>query len=225
VSAVERPTEEQEGRHYHLDDYTLTLGVLTAVAHSRDLSAIGYEPTEHGAFVNWDRLANSWLSSTEQATVAIARGVALAERHGGLPLRTAPAVGRAIAELTRKRGDLRWTEDNYPLLTRVEREREASRLNGLSVDALGSELGALAYELDTEAGPAGLCSRAEINRIWAAAELLNPSSAGSLSGTRASEVPPMGPVELALELARWTITDEIAERASASFPQAGYPIR
>lgn len=93
---------QQESRHYHLDDYPLTLDVLAAVAQGRDLSAIGYEPTEFGAEVNWDRLAHSWLSTTEKATVAIAQGVALAEWEGNLPDRVVPAVNRAVAELTKR---------------------------------------------------------------------------------------------------------------------------
>jgi hypothetical protein len=36
------------GRHLHLKDYPLALGVLAAVAHGRDLTAVGYRPTEHG---------------------------------------------------------------------------------------------------------------------------------------------------------------------------------
>jgi hypothetical protein len=94
-----RLARQAESRHYHLDDYPLALDVLAAVANARDLSAIGYEPTESGAFVNWDRLGDSWLSTTEQATVAIARGIALAERQG-LPARVSPAIQRALAELT-----------------------------------------------------------------------------------------------------------------------------
>jgi hypothetical protein len=197
-----------EGRHYHLDDYPLALGVLGKVAYARDLSAIGYEPTEHGAFVNWDALANSWLSSTERATVAIAQGVALAERHGGLPTRVSPAVRHAVTELTRVRGP-RSGPDDYPLMTQAEREHEAARLNGLTVYALGAELGALAHELDTEAEPAGLCSRDQINHIWAAADLLRPAAAGSISSTRALELVPMQPVDLVMALSRWMITDEI----------------
>jgi hypothetical protein len=93
-----RLARRAESRHYHLDDYPLTLDVLAAVANARDLSAIGYEPTESGAFINWDRLGASWLSSSEQATVAIARGIALAERQG-LPARVSPAIRRALADL------------------------------------------------------------------------------------------------------------------------------
>jgi hypothetical protein len=52
------------------------------------------------AFVDWDRLAGSWLSSTERAAVIIARGVAQAERNGGLPPRVARVVANASAGLS-----------------------------------------------------------------------------------------------------------------------------
>lgn len=95
----------EPGHHLHLDDYPATLALLTAVfqpkLHDRDgLADIGYQPTEHGAWVDWDRLANSWLSSTEVAIVHIARGIAVLEHHGGPPPRLAAPVRDAIAAVT-----------------------------------------------------------------------------------------------------------------------------
>jgi hypothetical protein len=81
--------------HLRHDDSPEALAILTAVAGGRTLP--GVEPTDAGAFVDWDRLASSWLSSTERAAVIIARGVAQAERHGGLPPRVAAVVATATA--------------------------------------------------------------------------------------------------------------------------------
>jgi hypothetical protein len=69
----------------HLDDCPQALGLLaTLLAHRADTAAeIAYEPTEHGAWVDWDALEHSWLSSSERAAVVVARGVAMAERQGG----------------------------------------------------------------------------------------------------------------------------------------------
>jgi len=88
------------GEHLHHDDVPSTLAILADLLG--DLSTVpdGYELTGHGAWVDWDRLGRSWLSSTEVAAVHIARGCAIAERHGGLPLSVAGAVREAVEELT-----------------------------------------------------------------------------------------------------------------------------
>lgn len=76
--------------HLHRDDVPLTLSLLElVVGHG---GPAGWEPTEHGAFVEWDELAGSHLSSTERAAVQIARGCATLERQGGLPPRLRAAV-------------------------------------------------------------------------------------------------------------------------------------
>ena len=74
--------------HLHADDCPQALaalaGALTARRHDIvGLHGIGYEPTEHGAWVDWGALEQSWLSSTERAAVVVARGIAMAERQGG----------------------------------------------------------------------------------------------------------------------------------------------
>jgi hypothetical protein len=74
--------------HLHADDCPQALaalaGALTARRHDVvGLHDIGYEPTAHGAWVDWDALEHSWLSSTERAAVVLARGIAMAERQGG----------------------------------------------------------------------------------------------------------------------------------------------
>lgn len=83
--------------HLHLDDCPRTLEVLAALFARRleDARAIGYEPTEHGAVVDWEGLLGSWLSSSEKATVRMLEGAAQAERSGGLP----PAVRGSIRAL------------------------------------------------------------------------------------------------------------------------------
>ena len=89
--------------HLHLADCPLTLEVLDALfAHRLERAAgIGYELTEHGTLVNWDRLLDSWLSSTEKATVRIAWGASAAERRGRLPQEVHGPMRRLFEELTR----------------------------------------------------------------------------------------------------------------------------
>ena len=89
--------------HLHLDDCPRTLGVLEALfAHRLERAAeIGYEPTEHGAFVDWERLLNGWLSPAEEAAVRIAWGVSVAERRGGLPEELRAPARALLEELTR----------------------------------------------------------------------------------------------------------------------------
>ena len=87
--------------HFHLDDYPQALAVLAALlAHRPDTAALGYEATEHGAWVEWDTLARGKLSSTEIATVHLAHGISIAERHHGLPPKVVHAVREAIATIT-----------------------------------------------------------------------------------------------------------------------------
>ncbi len=78
--------------HLHRDDCPQALAALAAAlwAKRNDPAAlleIGYEATESGAWVDWDRLLASWLSSTEKAAVVMAWGIARAERQGGWPPR------------------------------------------------------------------------------------------------------------------------------------------
>ena len=91
--------------HLHLDDYPATLTFLSAVfdrnAHDPvGLAAIGYEPTEHGAWVDWDPLVASWLSSKEKALIHIARGTAIVEHGGGPPPRLAAPLLNVTAAVT-----------------------------------------------------------------------------------------------------------------------------
>ena len=86
--------------HLHHDDVPSTLAILADLLDRRSILPDGYELTEHGAWVDWDALGRSWLSSAEVAAVHIARGCAIAERHGGLPLSVAGAVRTTVEELT-----------------------------------------------------------------------------------------------------------------------------
>jgi hypothetical protein len=86
--------------HLHHDDVPATLAILADLLDHRSTLPDGYELTEHGAWVDWEALGRSWLSSTEVAAVHIARGCAIAERHGGLPLSVAGAVREAVEEMT-----------------------------------------------------------------------------------------------------------------------------
>jgi hypothetical protein len=96
---------ERRGRvHLHTDDYPVVLALLAEVLVARrhdpvGLAEIGYEPSGHGVWVDWDRLDHSWLSSTERAAVIVARGVAAAERQGGWPPRLGRALTHAVGSL------------------------------------------------------------------------------------------------------------------------------
>jgi len=87
-------------QHLHRDDVPSALSILSDLLDHRASFPDGYEPSECGAWVDWDGLALSRLSSTEMAAVHIARGCAIAERHGGLPLEVAGSVRVAVEELT-----------------------------------------------------------------------------------------------------------------------------
>lgn len=82
--------------HLHRDDCPDALAILEAIVGHND-NPPGYQPTPVGAWVDWDALDNSWLSSTEKAAVLVARGVAAAERRGGFPRRAATAIAKAVA--------------------------------------------------------------------------------------------------------------------------------
>lgn len=86
-------------RHLHHDETPAALAILSDLLDHRAGFPDGYEPTEHGAWVDWDALAGSWLSSTEVAAVHIARGCAIAQRHGGLSFEVAGSVRAALEEL------------------------------------------------------------------------------------------------------------------------------
>jgi len=86
-------------QHLHHDDTPSALSILSDLLDHRASFPEGYEPTEDGVWVDWDALDRSWLSSTEKATVHIARSCAIAERHGGLPLEVAGSVRAAVEEL------------------------------------------------------------------------------------------------------------------------------
>lgn len=80
--------------HLHHDDHPQALAVLAAVIGDRAAHPGGYEPTEAGAWVDWDALEHSWLSSTERGAVIVARGIAAAERQGGWT----PRLRRALVD-------------------------------------------------------------------------------------------------------------------------------
>jgi len=87
--------------HLHADDYPTTLALLAELLQARrhdpvGLADIGYEPSEHGVWVDWETLGRSWLSSTERAAVTVAQGIAAAERQGGWPTRLRRALAAAV---------------------------------------------------------------------------------------------------------------------------------
>jgi hypothetical protein len=90
--------------HLRLDDCPHALRLLAGLLAHRTTRAleIGYEPTEYGAWVDWDALEHSWLSSTERAAVVVAHGVAMAEHHGGW----APELHRVLVDAVSRTGQL-----------------------------------------------------------------------------------------------------------------------
>ena len=82
--------------HLHIEDHPETLRLLGELVGERGHANLGYQATEGGAFVDWERLAAGPLSSTEVATVHIARGCATLERAGGLPPRLTHVVLQVV---------------------------------------------------------------------------------------------------------------------------------
>lgn len=103
---------KDQGHHLHLEDHPRTLELLGAlVGHRGDRDRLGYTPTEHGAWVDWEALTTGVLSSTEVATVRIAQGCATLERAGGLPPRLADTV---VATVIAVAGGARRVERHDP---------------------------------------------------------------------------------------------------------------
>ena len=83
------------------------LAILEDLVAGHEHPPVGCEATADGAWVDWDRLINSpILSSGEIAAVHIARGCALAERIGGLPISSRSAVLTAISQVTTARREV-----------------------------------------------------------------------------------------------------------------------
>jgi hypothetical protein len=91
-------------RHLHREDAPKTLQILDALLGYRAGQVPGYSPAAEGARVDWEELDESFLSTTEKATLLIARGCSITEAHGGgLPPKVRPAVRAAIEALTADR--------------------------------------------------------------------------------------------------------------------------
>ena len=90
--------------HLHRLDHPLTLAILGRLLNHRVNPPAGYERTDEGAWVDWDALCASYLSSTEVAAVHVARGCVGAERHGGFPADVRAPLRQAIKELTAQAG-------------------------------------------------------------------------------------------------------------------------
>ena len=84
--------------HLHRDDCPQALAVLEAVLNGRPHP--DFAPTETGAYVDWELLRRSFLSSTETGAVIIAEGIARIEQAGRIPPNIAPAVTEAIRHVT-----------------------------------------------------------------------------------------------------------------------------
>lgn len=84
--------------YLHADDAPCSLSILDALFAHRRTPLPGWEPDDTGATVDWDALANGWLSSSERIVVLFARACASAERYGGALPCTAE-IRRAVATL------------------------------------------------------------------------------------------------------------------------------
>ena len=88
--------------HLHLDDHPDTVALLSALlGHRRDAVELGFEPREHGAWVDWDAPTTGNLSSTEIPLIHIAPGCAILEGAGGAAPRLVEPVITAVAEVVR----------------------------------------------------------------------------------------------------------------------------
>jgi hypothetical protein len=84
--------------HLHRDDVPDTLALLSG---DRSKLPAGYTLSTTGADVDWELLAEIWLSTTEKAVVHIAHGCAILERHGGgLPLELRSQARAAVESTT-----------------------------------------------------------------------------------------------------------------------------
>jgi hypothetical protein len=120
--------------HLHRVDHPLTLDILSELLDRPGRPPDGYERTDQGAWVDWDALSRSYLSSTEIAVIHIAHGCSIAERHGGLPPATVLPVRQAIGELTGGHAPSRWRRSGPP-------SRSASADRGAWPDPTSPEMG------------------------------------------------------------------------------------
>ena len=87
--------------HLHRDDVPDTLALLNALLGDRTHPAPGYTLDETGADVDWDLLADGYLSTSEKAVVHIAHRCSVLERHGGgLPVELRWQVQAAVKSTT-----------------------------------------------------------------------------------------------------------------------------
>ncbi len=89
--------------HLHAVDYPLTIKILSELMPRRVVS--GFNASPSGAAVDWIVLEEGILSTTEKATVTIARGISTIERCGGFPGNESvgEAVAGAVEQLRRPR--------------------------------------------------------------------------------------------------------------------------
>ena len=74
-------------------DFPATLPVLELLlGHRGDRVELGYERTGHGAWVDWDRLLDGPLSSSEKTAILAALCVARCEQFGGVPSGVVPLL-------------------------------------------------------------------------------------------------------------------------------------
>jgi hypothetical protein len=88
------------GRDFlHVADCRRSVEVLQALRDGRDWRPIGLHVEANGLHVCWELLLDSYLSSSEKATVRLVQAVARIEGRGGLPRRVQAAVSVLLADL------------------------------------------------------------------------------------------------------------------------------
>lgn len=90
-------TKNRNAEHLHDGDCPETLALLARIVHTPG-EEVGYERSDCGAWVDWDRLQASYLSSTEKAAVRIAQGLYMLEHHGGAGPLAQPLI-RALSHV------------------------------------------------------------------------------------------------------------------------------
>jgi hypothetical protein len=91
------------GRDFlHVADCPRAVDVLQALRDGRDWRPIGLHVEPNGLDVSWESLRDSYLSSSEKATVRLVQAVARIEGRGGLPRRVQAAVSALLDDLCRE---------------------------------------------------------------------------------------------------------------------------
>jgi hypothetical protein len=84
----------------HVADCPRSIEVLLALRGGRDWRPIGMHVERNGLDVCWESLLDSYLSSTEKATIRLVQAVVRIEGRGGFPSRVQSAVSALMEDLS-----------------------------------------------------------------------------------------------------------------------------